>query len=182
MSLRIYGNRQLKTLPGRETRPTSARVREAVFNIWQGAIAGCQWLDLCAGSGSMGAEALCRGASHVVAIEQSSHACAIIRQNWQQVQKPDQTIQILRGDALGRLKTLSQKFDRIYFDPPYASNLYQPVLEAIAHYQLLQPTGELAVEHTVAWQPQSISTLESCREKVYGNTSVSFYHIKEFRG
>lgn len=179
MSLRIHGNRQLKTLPGRETRPTSARVREAVFNIWQGVIADCQWLDLCAGSGSMGAEALCRGASYAVAIEQSSRACAIIQQNWQQVQKPEQTIQVLRGDALRQLKTLSRKFDRIYFDPPYASDLYQPILEVIAQYQLLQPTGELAVEHSsIAWEPQPISTLEICREKVYGNTSVTFYHVK----
>ncbi len=77
MSLRIYGNRQLKTLPGQATRPTSARVREAVFNIWQGAIADCRWLDLCAGNGSMGAEALCRGASYVVGIELASQACAI---------------------------------------------------------------------------------------------------------
>jgi 16S rRNA (guanine(966)-N(2))-methyltransferase RsmD len=55
--MRIYGNRQLKTLPGQDTRPTVARVREAVFNIWQGTIADCRWLDLCAGTGSMGAEA-----------------------------------------------------------------------------------------------------------------------------
>ena len=54
--MRIYGNRQLKTLPGQATRPTSARVREALFNIWQGEITGCCWLDLCAGNGSMGAE------------------------------------------------------------------------------------------------------------------------------
>ena len=60
--MRIYGNRQLKTLPGQITRPTPARVREAVFNIWQGSVENCRWLDLCAGSGSMGAEALCRGA------------------------------------------------------------------------------------------------------------------------
>ena len=177
MSLRIYGNRQLKTLPGRETRPTSARVREAVFNIWQGAIAGGRWLDLCAGTGSMGAEALCRGASYVVAIEQSSRACAIIQQNWQRVREPEQTFQVLRGDVVQRLKTLKgQQFDRIYFDPPYASDLYQPVLDAIAHYQLLHPTGELAVEHSSdAWTPQPIPTLEICSEKVYGNTAVTFY-------
>ncbi|NES84802.1 MAG: hypothetical protein F6K10_27200, partial [Moorea sp. SIO2B7] len=70
--MRIYGNRQLKTLPGRSTRPTSARVREALFNIWQGTILDCRWLDLCAGNGSMGAEALCRGAKMVVGIEQSA--------------------------------------------------------------------------------------------------------------
>lgn len=181
MSLRIYGNRQLKTLPGRETRPTSARVREAVFNIWQGAIAGCRWLDLCAGTGSMGAEALCRGASYVVAIEKSSRACGIIQQNWQQVQQPEQTFQVLRGDVVQRLRTLSgQQFDRIYFDPPYASNLYQPVLDAIATSQLLAPTGELAVEHSSdAWMPQPIPALEICRQKVYGNTVVTFYRLVE---
>ena len=69
--MRIYGNRQLKTVPGQRTRPTSARVREALFNILaRSRITGCRWLDLCAGNGSMGAEALCRGASKVVGIEQ----------------------------------------------------------------------------------------------------------------
>lgn len=177
MSLRIYGNRQLKTLPGKETRPTSARVREAIFNIWQGEIANCRWLDICTGSGSIGAEALCRGASRVVAIEKLSRACAIIQQNWQQVAQPEQTFQILRGDAVQRLKTLhGQQFDRIYFDPPYASELYQPVLEAIARYELLHHIGEMAVEHNPeTWKPQPLSTLEICRQKIYGSTAVTFY-------
>ena len=177
MSLRIYGNRQLKSLPGKETRPTSARVREAVFNIWQGKIALCRWLDLCAGTGSMGAEALCREASLVVGIEQSSRACAIIQQNWQQVAHAEQEFRVLRGDVLQRLPKLSgQQFDRIYFDPPYASNLYQPVLEAIAHYQLLDPTGEIAVEHNPQdWTHPEIPSWEICREKVYGNTALTFY-------
>jgi len=181
MSLRIYGNRQLKTLPGRETRPTSARVREAVFNIWQDAIASCRWLDLCAGTGSMGAEALCRGASYVVGIEQSSRACSIIQQNWQRVAQPEQTFQILKGDVVKRLTTLSgQQFDRIYFDPPYASNLYQPVLEAIAHHQLLHLNGEIAVEHGLdTWTPKSLPSLEICRQKIYGNTGVTFYRIED---
>jgi len=175
--MRIHGNRQLKTLPGLATRPTPARVREAVFNIWQGKIAGCRWLDLCAGSGAMGAEALCRGATFVLGIEKSSRACAIIQQNWQRVAQPEQKFQVLRGDVVQRLKNLlGQQFDRIYFDPPYASNLYQPVLDAIAHYQLLHPSGELAVEHSPnAWTPQHIPTLEICREKIYGKTAVTFY-------
>lgn len=177
MSLRIYGNRQLKTLPGRETRPTSARVREAIFNIWQGEISDCRWLDLCAGSGSMGAEALCRKASYVVGIEQSSRACAIIQLNWQRVAQSEQKFQIIKGDVIQRLKTLvGQQFDRIYFDPPYASNLYQPVLEAIAHHHLLDPDGELAVEHNPEiWQPQTLPSLEICRQKTYGSTTLTFY-------
>ncbi len=179
MSLRIYGNRQLKTLPGKETRPTSARVREAVFNIWNLTIADCRWLDLCAGTGAMGAEALCRGASLVLGIELSSRACAIIQQNWQQVANAEQEWKVLRGNVQQLLPKLSgQQFDRIYFDPPYASGLYQPVLEAIAHYQLLDHSGEIAVEHSPQdWTHPVIPTWEICREKVYGNTAVTFYKV-----
>ena len=177
MPLRIYGNRTLKTLPGQATRPTPARVREALFNIWQGQISGCRWLDLCAGSGAMGAEALCRGAAEVIGIEQSSKACSVIRQNWRQVAKPDQSFQILRGNVVTKLRDLAgQTFDRIYFDPPYAGELYEPVLTAIAQLQLLAPDGELAVEHQPdLWQPQAFPGLECYRQKVYGNTAIAFY-------
>lgn len=176
MSLRIYGNRQLKTLPGLATRPTPGRVREALFNIWQGTIAGCKWLDICTGSGSMGAEALCRGASSVTGIEQSAKACAIIRQNWEQVADSSQEFQILRGNAIAKLASLSQQqFDRIYFDPPYASDLYEPVLSAIATQEMLAPNGEIAVEHSPGRSVGPTPGLEICRQKVYGNTALTFY-------
>ncbi len=176
MSLRIYGNRSIKTLPGQDTRPTLSRVREALFNIWQGTIAGCRWLDLCAGSGSMGAEALCRGALIVVGIEQSARACAIVEQNWRQLAKPDQQIQLLRGDVLKRLPTLEgQVFDRIYFDPPYQSDLYGPTMKTIAQLNLLAPNGELAVEHAPSGLLPLIPKLEIIREKRYGNTALTFY-------
>ncbi len=179
MGLRIYGNRSLKTLPGKATRPTPARVREALFNIWQGKIEGCRWLDLCAGSGAMGAEALCRGAAFVVGIEQSSRACAVIQQNWQQVAQPEQSFQLLRGHLLRHLRRLDgQQFDRIYFDPPYDSNLYQPALAAIATHNLLAPAGELAVEHDPSrWTAIPVSGIDRCREKGYGKTTLTFYHL-----
>lgn len=175
--MRIHSNRQLKTLPGLATRPTPARVREAVFNIWQGKIAGSRWLDLCAGSGAMGAEALSRGAVLAVGIEQSARACSVIRQNWQQVIKPDQQIRVIKGDVLKRLQGLEgQPFDRIYFDPPYASDRYQPVIEAIAHFSLLATEGEIAVEHQSSGFPfQSLPpTLVICRERAYGKTALTF--------
>lgn len=177
--MRIHGNRQLKTLPGLATRPTPARVREALFNIWQGEIAGTRWLDLCTGTGAIGAEALCRGAASVLGIEQSGRACTIIQLNWQQVAQGEQTFKVLRADVVQRLKMLrGQQFDRIYFDPPYASNLYQPVLDTISQEELLAPTGELAVEHSPSlWTAQPIPTLEICRQKIYGNTAVTFYRI-----
>lgn len=184
MSIRIYGNRELKTLPGLETRPTPARVRQAVFNIWKGSIAGCRWLDLCSGSGAMGAEALCRDALMVVGIERSSAACTTIDQNWLKVTGDSQKFQLLRGDVLKRLADLNgQKFDRIYFDPPYAGELYQPVLAAIDRHELLAPIGEIAVEHSpnpqISTLPAMLPTLELCRYKAYGNTAISFYRLRE---
>ncbi len=182
MSIRIYGNRELKTLPGLEVRPTAARVRQALFNIWQGSIEGCRWLDLCSGSGAMGAEALCRGASMVVGIENSSPACKLIRQNWEQVVDTSQQFQLLEGDVVQQLGRLGgQQFDRIYFDPPYAAELYQPVLAAISQTQLLAKGGEFAMEHSpyraVSNIPDSIEPLELCRSKKYGNTAISFYRL-----
>lgn len=175
--LRIYGNRLLKTLSGEATRPTSARVREALFNIWQGRVLGCRWLDLCAGSGAMGAEALCRGATEVVGIEQASEAYAVVRENWQRVAQPDQIIRLFKGDVIKQLSRLKhQPFDLIYFDPPYASDLYRPVLERIVGYGLLTPTGEIAVEHSPqGWQPTAIPGLTLVRQKRYGTTHLAFY-------
>jgi 16S rRNA (guanine966-N2)-methyltransferase len=184
MSIRICGNRELKTLPGLETRPTPARVRQALFNVWQGSISGCRWLDLCSGSGAMGAEALCREAKFVIGIERSNAACDIIEQNWKKVARDSQRFQLLRGDIITRLGELEgQQFDRIYFDPPYAGKLYQPVLAAIDRYQLLSPLGEIAVEHSpdskISTLPADLPTLELYRDKNYGNTSISFYQVKK---
>jgi 16S rRNA (guanine(966)-N(2))-methyltransferase RsmD len=127
----------------------------------------------------MGAEALCRGASLVVGIEKWGKACTIIQQNWEQVAKPEQEFQVVPGDVVGRVKALAgQQFDHIYFDPPYASKLYQPVIEAIAQYQLLAEDGELAAEHSPNnFKPPLFPTLEICRQKVYGNCALTFYRL-----
>lgn len=176
MPLKVAGHHSLKTLPGLATRPTPAKVRAALFNIWQGGITDCRWLDICAGSGAMGAEALCRGAAVVVGIEQSGRACELIQDNWQKVAQQGQTYQILRGHVLQRLPSLQgQHFDRIYFDPPYASDLYLPVLQAIAQHQLLADQGVIAVE----FSPQLPPDWHKCgfvpgRVKTYGNTALMF--------
>ncbi len=175
--MRIYGNRQLKTLPGLLTRPTSSKVREALFNIWQGRVTDSYWLDLCAGNGSIGAEALCRGASSVVGVEKSGKACDIIQANWQKLAHSTQSFQVLRGNILTILPSLiGRRFDLIYFDPPYASGLYLPVLTAIAELQLLATEGEIAVEHDEQYQPsREILSLTQCRQKHYSKTTVTFY-------
>ena len=175
--MRIYGNRQLKTVPGQKTRPTSARVREALFNIWRDRIEDCSWLDICAGNGSMGAEALCRGASRVVGLEQYGKACRVIEENWHQVAKAEQSYQVLKGDALAKINSLAgQKFDWIYFDPPYDSYLYLPILKAIASLKLVTIEGAIAVEHNPKlWSAKEVEGLEIYRTKSYGNTNLSFY-------
>ncbi len=178
--MRIYGNREIKTLSGKDTRPTTGKVREALFNIWLEKVESASWLDLCAGNGTMGAEALCRGATEVVGIEKSSYGCKIIRENWQKVSQPAQQFKILRGDVLLRLKSLiGHKFDLIYFDPPYHINLYYPVLKAIVKYELLVAnTGEIAVEHdprTSDLDNYNDDVLQLIQTKSYGKTAINFY-------
>lgn len=177
--MRIYGNRLLKTLPGQETRPTSARVREALFNIWQNQIKGASFLDLCAGNGTIGAEALCREVSFLMGIEQNRRACQIIRENWQKVATNYQQWRIIQGNIPHKLLELkSQQFDLIYFDPPYASELYTPVLSQIIQLDLLAQGGEIAVEYNPKqWQHQEIDPLVIVRQKKYGNTHLIFYTI-----
>ncbi len=149
--------------------------------MWQGQVSGCRWLDLCAGSGSMGAEALCRGAVKVVGIEKNSQACRIIQENWQKVAKVDQEYQILKGDLLKRLENLGgETFDLIYFDPPYAAKLYDRVLAKIVDLELLALTGELAVEYDPKlWQPLELPGLELFKKKSYGKTAIAFYCLAE---
>lgn len=181
MAVRIYGNREIKTLPGEATRPTSARVREALFNIWQGRVAGCSWLDLCAGSGAIGAEALCRGAARVVGVEKSGAACRVVSENWHKVAKPEQRFQVIRGDVVRQLALIKgdveaggQAFDCIYFDPPYAGGLYDPVLDLVAG--CLAENGEVAIEYDAAqWRlKRSPTALEVVKEKRYGSTHLLF--------
>ncbi|MGA1284959.1 MAG: 16S rRNA (guanine(966)-N(2))-methyltransferase RsmD [Prochlorothrix sp.] len=180
MTLRIIGNRSLKTLPGEMTRPTAARVREALFNIWQGEIAGCRWLDLCAGSGAMGAEALGRGAAVVVGIEQSGKACGVIEENWRKVAELGQEFKVIRGKLPEMLPKLAgQCFDRIYFDPPYASDCYEPTLAAIVQHRLLSPEGAIAVERDSRRSIADTPGLVLERVKTYGNTAISFYRAED---
>ncbi len=176
MAVRIYGNREIKTLPGEATRPTSSRVREALFNIWQGRVAGCRWLDLCAGSGAMGAEALCRGAADVIGIEKSGAACRIVQQNWQKVARPEQHFRVVQGDVVRQVQQLietSLPFDCVYFDPPYAGELYEPVIAQLAD---LSDRSEVAIEYSREhWQPHDLpANLEIIKEKRYGSTSLVF--------
>ncbi|MEM6447579.1 MAG: 16S rRNA (guanine(966)-N(2))-methyltransferase RsmD [Cyanobacteria bacterium P01_D01_bin.123] len=182
MTLRIYGKRSLKTLPGLATRPTPSRVREALFHIWRADLPHCRWLDICAGVGTMGAEALARGAAFVAGIEKSGSACRVIEQNWRAIAHPPQQFQLERGDArkvLSKFASLSSPFDCIYFDPPYASDLYLPVLDRVSTLGLLAPDGQMAVESDLDRSlPETIARLIVNNRRTYGKTVLTLYQQK----
>lgn len=123
----------LKSLPGLETRPTTDRIKETLFNILQQDIPGCTFLDLFSGSGAIGIEALSRGASYAVFAEKNPKACACIRDNLTFTRLlPDS--KVLCMDVLQALRTLEQKpaFDCIFMDPPYGQELEKQVLAYLA--------------------------------------------------
>ncbi len=177
MGIRVQGNRPIETLPGDLTRPTSSKVRQAVGNIWRERLAGCRWLDLCAGSGAIGAEALGWGAGYVLGIERAAAACQVVRNNWRLLAKPEQRFEVIMGDVVKVLRRLeAQPFDCIYFDPPYASGLYKTVLEVISDRDLLATTGQLIAEHGQPQRlPEQVGRLYRGETRSYGQTAITFY-------
>ncbi|TYQ30613.1 16S rRNA (guanine(966)-N(2))-methyltransferase RsmD [Pseudanabaena sp. UWO310] len=178
MSIRIKGDRSIKTPTGLSTRPTPSKVRAAVFNILQSRIKNANWLDICAGSGAMGAEALTRGASKVVGIELSAIACRIVHENWHKFAQPEQQFQIIKGDAIKILPKLQpQFFDLVYFDPPYQSDLYEPVLKALPPL-LTEKALAIAECDRLRPLPDEIGNLICCDRRQYGQTALAFYQLK----
>ena len=183
MSIRIYGNRALRTLPGEATRPTPSRVRAALFNIWQSEVRGCRWLDLCSGSGAMAAEALCRGAAEVVATEQSSAAAKLVEANCRPLVGAQQRFELRRGDVRRLLAGLPpRQFDRVYFDPPYDSDLYAAVLPQLISLDLLAPGAEICCEQRSSRTLEPVPGLECYRVRSYGSTSLSFWRRPDDQG
>lgn len=175
MSIRINGAGALKTSTDLSIRPTASKVRAAVFNILQTRIKGANWLDICAGSGAMGAEALVRGAANIVGLELSAIACQIVRENWQKFAKPNQKFEIIKGNAVKTLQKLPpQYFNLVYFDPPYHSELYQPVLTALSP---LLADGALVIAECDRLRPlpDVMGDLICCDRRKYGQTALVFY-------
>ena len=130
----------LKTIEGRDTRPTTDRIKETLFNMLQDRVAGCAFLDLFSGSGGIGIEALSRGAGYAVFVEQNRKACDCIRQNLAFTRLAPQA-ELLQSDvfaALGRLEG-RDSFDIIFMDPPYNCLLEKQVLEYLKKSSLATP-------------------------------------------
>lgn len=157
-----YRRQKLFTPKGAQTRPTSNRLREAVFNICQNQIEGSYFLDIFAGSGAMGFEALSRGAQSASFIDSHQQAVTCIRSNGRLLNVQDQ-IEIYRGNAfdiLDLLERKQKKFNMIYADPPYStfvsdSLLYSSaIIKWVDTHGLLIPGGLLFVEEDARFEPK----------------------------
>ena len=138
---------KLMTPPGMDTRPTTDRTKETLFNILQPEIGGARFLDLFSGSGAIGIEALSRGAAFAVFVEKDRAAAECIKKNLAFTKLGDNG-QILRKDVGAALKSLEkgEPFDLIFMDPPYGRGLERQVLEYLAHSSLLAEEGMVVVE------------------------------------
>ena len=136
--------RKLKSLEGRDTRPTTDMVKESVFNIIQFDVEGRRFLDLFAGTGQMGIEALSRGAKYVTFVDQSKDAAACIRENVKITGFGD-FCEIFQADSLSYISRCG-KYDLIFLDPPYGSGLLEKALEKIAEFDILSDGGIIICE------------------------------------
>ena len=183
------GRRLIAPKGNRDVRPTADRVKESVFSIVREQIIDANFLDLCAGTGNIGIEALSRGAKHVTFLERDPRCIQIIKQNLRTcglVAGPQARHSLLRRDAVKGISYLQKQdaaFEIIYFDPPYGTDLeripelYTTCLALFAENSLLRTGGTLLVEHAKRFVvPDKVGNLTRSRQANYGDTVISFYH------
>src|SRR5688572_30688417 len=191
----IYRGRQLKSPPSAQTRPTSDRLRETLFNVLAPRIEGVRFLDLCAGTGAVGIEALSRGAEHVTFVDLSRKMCGLIEANLTALDIERETVAVVKAEAtaflkkcakqiepsltVGLLPRLPEPFDIMFFDPPYAAD-YESVLSFIAEHrpQLLSDEGIAVVEHHKKKDlPDEFGSLQRYRTLKQGDSVLSFFSV-----
>ncbi len=168
-----HGGRVLRAPHGAATRPTSEKVREAIFNILPD-VEGMQVLDMFAGSGALGIEALSRGAAHATFIDQAKPALSVVRQNLRELGLEDRAT-VLAGDAvvLGARHVPASPWQLVFIDPPYASDLAVRAVQTLAH---LAPDAVIVIEHDRRnAPPDELGSLLRTDQRRYGDTLVSFY-------
>ena len=177
--------RRLKSAPGHATRPTGGRVRQTLFDILAPEVPGCRFLDAFAGNGGVGLEALSRGASRVVLVDKSGPAVAAIRENARALADGGGEVDVFQQDARTALAALSDRgrqFDIVYLDPPYASDLYEPLLSGLGDGALLADGGLVVAEHFHKRAlPETIGHLERTRTVRVGDHRLSFYRRRSER-
>jgi 16S rRNA (guanine966-N2)-methyltransferase len=189
-----YRGRNLKSPPSLQVRPTSDRLRETLFNVIAPRIEGARFLDLCAGSGAVGIEALSRGAAHVTLVDRSRRMCALIEANLDLCQIPEDKTQVIQVETAeflrqrlthkvrksSRKEPLQNPWDIVFFDPPYATD-YLQVLDTFGTQAsgLLTENALLIVEHFHKNELKDlVGSIIRSRILKQGDSALSFYQLK----
>jgi 16S rRNA (guanine966-N2)-methyltransferase len=180
-----YRSRKLKSLKGQALRPTSDRLRETLFNIWGDAVNGARFIDIFAGTGAVGIEALSRGAAEVVFIEHHAPAAALIRRNLESLDVRSGAL-VFPVDAVRGLeklaahnKTTHAPFDFVFLDPPYAqAEDYIRVLRFLGSAQFLAAASSVVAEHSRKYVlPEQVGNLHRVRVLRQGDAALTFYRV-----
>lgn len=176
-----YRSLPLEAVKGNNTRPTTDKIKEAVFNSVGPYFEGGQMLDLYAGSGSVGLECISRGMDHVVFVDKSYDAISTIKKNIAFVKVPSQC-SVYKMDALAAVKRCAQEgrqFDLVYLDPPYAKEQNEKVMKTLSELKLLKEHAVVIVESLKEDVfSDEIGDLIKYKEACYGITRISYYEVK----
>jgi 16S rRNA (guanine966-N2)-methyltransferase len=180
-----HRGRKLLSPPSPDTRPTSDRLRETLFNVIAPRIRDVRFLDLCAGTGAVGIEALSRDAAHATFVDRSRNMRGLIKSNLELCRVPEDKVTVVTSDALEFLRKAArrkvQAWDIVFFDPPYAGD-YVSVMEALGGFvsELLAPDALLIVEHFHKNElPAEAGNLARQRVLKQGDSALSFYTRSE---
>ena len=166
---------RLKTPEGLLTRPTSERVKEAVFSIIQFEVEGSRVLDLFAGTGQMGIEALSRGAAGAVFGDERWDACQLVRENLKRTRLAEKA-QVVQADFLTYLKSCRTTFDLIFLDPPYREDFLENALNSISEIDILSDRGIIICERPVEKGLEgTFSGLARGKDYRYGKTWITLF-------
>lgn len=165
---------RLFSLKKRKIRPTSDKVKGAIFNVLV-SVEDKKILDLFAGSGALGIEALSRGAEQVVFVDSSFNSLDLVRKNLEKLEFRDKS-RLIKKNVLRFLKSESEgRFDLILVDPPYGKGLCQKVLEILSEKEFLNAKGVLVIEHHKKEKIEKVGNFILLQERKYGDTLVSFF-------
>ena len=174
--MRIIGGkhkgRKLKTFDGQDIRPTADRAKEALFNILSTSVMGADFLDLCAGTGSVGIEAYSRGANSVTFVDASNKSLALAKENAKSIGLIEEFV---LSKAEDYVKRANKPFDIIFFDPPYAFNDIKLVLQGVLYNNLLKQGGIFIYERGKDKQPEEVTGFSLYQSRRYGIAVFDFY-------
>lgn len=166
---------QLKTPDGMLTRPTTDRVKEAMFSIIHFDIPGAKVLDLFGGTGQLGIEALSRGAKHAVFVDAREEACGLIRENLKRT-KLLEGASVVQSDYLDYLGRCREQYNIIFLDPPYAEVFLENALKRITEIDILQSDGIIVTERPLGKDlPWEFQGYTRSRDYKYGKTLLAVY-------